>query len=84
MNLGRPETLALLVLGPSHGTQVWLEGEPDVYLVAESRHLSMLLDVRHEGMSLATMPIHEYRRTSPCRRQQNEGAWIYEWWGKRA
>lgn len=78
----KDETLALLVLGPSHGTQVMLSGRPEEYLVASQSDLMGMLHHRQDALvTEMTMTVHVYRRTSPCVFPKNIGAYVYEYAG---
>lgn len=75
-----PTTVALLVLGPSHGTQVFLPSPPpDVYLVPAQPDLVSLVAVRDNPLvNEMTLPVHRYRRTMECAMRGHRGHFIYE------
>lgn len=79
--MNRNEICALLILGPSHGAQIFLPNPLDVYLVPGQPELGLLTQVRDAGMTLASMPVHQYRRVHECIMPKNRGYWIYEYDG---
>ncbi len=73
--------LAILVLGPAHGTQVAVPEDHDVFLVAEQPELRDVLNARQaEDKYLPTVHVHRYQRTRPLFSQRD--AYIYEHMGR--